>query len=235
MNRTLKVITAFLLTLVVAVGCKPDEPLPIDDPDDPVVLDGCVDLGLPSGTLWAIRNLGAETPEDRGDYYAWGETVTKDLYDWKSYKYCTYDKEQYLLTKYCTDSSLGFNDFVDDKTVLELADDAVTANWGEDWRMPTREDWEELLQNTTWTWTTQNGVEGGLLKGENGNSLFLPATGFCLDNGPICTGLGIYWSSTLQTSSQVSAWSFHFDYEECHVCGTYERSRGQCVRAVRSR
>ena len=137
------------------------------------------------------------------------------------------------MTKYCTDSSWGLNGFVDNLTVLESADDAATANWGEDWRMATKEEWEELYQNTTYTWTDLNGVKGRLHTGSNGNSIFLPATGFYLDSEAICPGLGIYWSNTLHTGCPERGWSFHFDWESCHVCGTYERCRGQAVRAVR--
>lgn len=232
MNSTLKVITAFLLTLVVAVGCKPDEPLPIDDPDEPIVLDGCVDLGLPSGTLWATCNLGASSPEEVGDYYAWGDTLPKEMYDWKNYRYATY-ADGYLLNKYCTNPVCGVDGFTDGLATLEAVDDAATANWGPEWRMPTSEEYDELIQNTECTWTSMNGVDGRLFTAENGNSVFFPATGFRLDGELICTNLGIYWSSSLQTNCQVAAWSLHFDYGNMHVCGTYERSRGQCVRAVR--
>ena len=228
---------ALLLTVVAILiaGCTPEEE-PINggnNSNDSIEDCAYVDLGLPSGTLWAVCNVGADSPEDCGDYFAWGETVTKEFYDWKSYSYSAYGDGYYVLTKYCTDSYWGLNGFVDSLTVLEQVDDAVRANWGDDWRMPTKEDYGELFQNTTYVWTTQNGVEGRLLTGSNGNSIFMPATGFRMDGELLCPGLGLYWSSSLQTGSQMSAWSFHFDYEECHVCGTYERSRGQCVRAVR--
>ena len=223
------VVMVLLLAFVVA--CKPEEPI---NGEDSHVLNGheYVDLGLPSGTLWATCNVGADTPEDCGDYFAWGDTIPKEMYDWKNYQYATFVDGRYELSKYCTDSYWGFNGFVDSLTMLEPVDDAALAQWGVGWRMPTKEDYAELFQNTTYAWTTQNGVEGRLLTGSNGNSIFLPATGFCLEGEPLCPGLGLYWSSSLQTSSQMSAWSFHFDYEDCHVCGTYERSRGQCVRAV---
>ena len=219
-----------MLLMVVALGCgKPDEP---DNGGGEEVTNGYVDLGLPSGILWATCNVGADTPEGFGDYFAWGDTLPKERYDWKSYRYCNFVEGRYELNKYCTDSYYGFNGFVDSLTVLEFADDAARANLGADWRMPTSEEWRELLGETTCVWTTQNGVDGRLLTGSNGKSIFLPATGFRLDGELLCPGLGIYWSSSLQTGSQMSAWSFHFDYEDCHVCGTYERSRGQSVRAV---
>lgn len=229
MKNALKVV---MLLLVFAVGCKPDEP---NNGGDNNHLNGheFVDLGLPSGMLWATCNVGADTPEDCGDYFAWGDTITKEMYDWKSYQYATWVDGRYELTKYCTDSSCGYNGFVDGLIVLEPVDDAVLANWGTGWRMPTAEEWDELYQNTTCVWTIQNDVCGRLLSASNGNSIFLPATGFRLDGELICTGLGVYWSSSLQYGCQVAAWSFHFDDVNCHVCGTYERSRGQCVRAVR--
>ena len=193
----------------------------------------CVDLGLPSGTLWATCNIGAKNPWETGDYFAWGETEAKDVYDWKRYKYSSFIDGEYKLTKYCTDPDCGVNGFTDNLTVLETIDDAVSANWGDGWRMPTREEYDELYRNTSFEWVTINGMSGRRLTGSNGNSIFLPATGFYLDDMVICTGLGLYWSSTLQTHAQIASWSLHFDDTDCHVCGTYERSRGQAIRAVR--
>ena len=244
MNSILKGMVGLVLIAVFAVSCtKPDESNNGGNNgqndsivDDSLILDDhdYVDLGLPSGLLWATCNVGATNPEDFGDFFAWGETKPKDIYDWKSYQYgnCTFDR--FEMTKYCTDSCWGLNGFVDNLTVLEPDDDAATANWGVDWRMATKEEWEELYRKTTCTWTTQNGVEGRLLTGCNGNSIFLPATGFFLDGALLCPGLGIYWSSTLHSGFPERGWSFHYDLDECHVCGTYERSRGQVVRAVRA-
>jgi len=242
MDKFTKAIAVLMLMMLYAVSCtKPDEPTNSDNGqndnivNDSVILSGhdYVDLGLPSGTLWATCNVGATHPEDFGDYFAWGETTTKEVYDWKSYKYgnCTF--ERFEMTKYCTDSCWGFNGFVDNLTILEPVDDAATANWGADWRMATKEEWEELYRKTTCTWTTQNGVNGRLLTGCNGNSIFLPAAGFRLDGELIGSTLGIYWSSSLHTGFPERGWSFHYDLDECHVCGTYERCRGQVVRAVR--
>lgn len=231
MGSASKLISTLLLVMALVAGCTPEGPV-----DHSGSLNGreYVDLGLPSGTLWATCNVGADAPEDRGDYFAWGETSTKEYYDWKFYRYSTFDVDRFVLTKYCTNAEYGYNGLADGLTVLEPVDDAVRAQWGEGWRMPTKEELNELYQQTTWIWTTRNGMEGRLLTGQNGNSIFLPATGFYLDGELICTGLGIYWSSSLQTECQVAGWSLHFDYENCHVCGTYERSRGQCVRAVRA-
>jgi len=112
--------------------------------------------------------------------------------------------------------------------------DAATANWGSDWRMPTREEWQELYQNTTHTWTTQNGVNGRLFTAANGNSLFLPAAGYRGDSGLYLAGsYGNYWSSSLSTYSPDYAWRFFFNSGLTNV-NNYERYDGQSVRAVRS-
>lgn len=134
-----------------------------------------VDLGLPSGTLWATCNIGASSPEDYGGYFAWGETTSKDYYSWSTYKYC--EGTSNTLTKYNNKSNYGI---VDDKTELEDADDAATVNWGSGWQMPSRGQCEELRNssNTTSEWTSLNGVYGRKITSRtNGNSIFLPAAG----------------------------------------------------------
>jgi hypothetical protein len=153
-----------------------------------------VDLGLPSGTLWADRNVGADSPEAYGDYFAWGETESKDYYDWNNYKWCNGSFDN--LTKYCTNSSFGT---VDDKTTLDLEDDAAYANMGSEWRMPTLAEMQELCDNCTSEWATQNGVNGYKLTSSiNGNSIFLPAAGsIALDNLDGDGWGGFYWSSSL--------------------------------------
>ena len=243
MRKALKALLAIGLGIAVIVaGCHkpdvPDEPNN-DNQNDSVVSDsvvtfdhGFVDLGLPSGTLWATCNVGANNPEEFGDYFAWGETVAKDFYDWKSYRYGGIVNDRFAMTKYCSDPNSGFDGYVDTLTVLEPVDDVATVSWGTNWRVPTREEYEELYQKTAWIWTDVNGVEGRLLTGPNGNSVFFPATGFYLDGEVICPGLGIYWSSSLHTGFPERGWSLHFNFENCHVCGTYERNRGQVVRAV---
>ncbi|MBR5086054.1 MAG: hypothetical protein IKX31_03495, partial [Muribaculaceae bacterium] len=144
--------------------------------DNTTVSHDCVDLGLPSGTLWATTNIGATNPEDFGDYFAWGEIMPKDVYDWSTYMWC--NGSNFALTKYNNDSSHGNNGFVDNKTELDPEDDAATANWGSEWRMPSLEQIQELLNNCTTQWTAINGVNGRLLTSTiNGETLFLPANG----------------------------------------------------------
>lgn len=191
-----------------------------------------VDLGLPSGTLWATCNVGADTPEGYGDYFAWGETQPKTTYNWITYRYCNGSSDQ--LTKYCSNSSYGYNGFTDNLTVLQPNDDAATANWGSGWCMPTEAQWRELCQNTTATWTTQNGVNGRLFTASNGSSLFLPAAGCRWLDGLYDAGSdGNYWSSSLYTSLPGGAWYFNFNSGSTCM-GYCNRILGPSVRAVRS-
>ncbi len=192
-----------------------------------------VDLGLPSGLKWANMNVGASKPEDYGDYFAWGETTTKDIYSWESYKWCNGSSR--TLKKYCSNSEYGgYNGFTDSKTVLDIEDDAARANWGGDWRMPTNADFEELIANTTNEWTTQNGVNGYKFTSKtNGNSIFLPAAGYRWSDGLDLVGLhGDYWSSSLGESYTNLACYLYFGSE---VVGTNNggRDSGTSVRPVR--
>ena len=179
-----------------------------------------VDLGLPSGIKWATKNLGASKPSDYGDYYAWGETEPKPNagYSWETYKWGT----SVNLTKY--------ND-TDGKTTLDPADDAATAKLGSPWRMPTYDEIKELLDNCTWTWTTQDGKNGYEVKGMNGNSIFLPAAGG--RNGSELSNAGFsgyYWSSSLNTAAANALYLF-FSSGEFGWYYIY-RSYGYSVRPV---
>jgi len=191
-----------------------------------------VDLGLPSGLLWATCNVGADSPDDYGDYFAWGETQPKSDYNWGTYQYCMGSNN--TLTKYCNDASLGHNGYTDNLTTLQTGDDAALANWGSGWRMPTYGDWLELLNNTTVTWTMQNGVNGRRFTASNGNSIFLPAAGYRDGISLNSTGaFGLYWSSSLFTSNPVAAYYLGFGSGDCNIYG-YDRNLGQSVRPVRS-
>ena len=198
-----------------------------------------VDLGLPSSTLWANMNVGAEKPEDYGLYFAWGETTgyTGDTSDgrtfyWDSYKWC--NGSETTLTKYCTNSYYGT---VDNKAVLELEDDAAHVNLGGSWRMPTLADINELLDNTTDEWITQNGVNGRKFTSKtNGNSIFLPAAGCRWESDLIGAGSGgQYWSSSLYESYSFYAYYLYFNssYAWRGSSGYDPRSCGLTVRPVR--
>lgn len=192
-----------------------------------------VDLGLPSGLLWATCNLGASSPEEYGDYYAWGETTTKEVYDWSTYKYCTVDAEGGLatLTKYNTRSDYGTPDNL---TTLQAMDDVATQKLGSGARMPTQAEWEELIDNTTAEWTTLNGVNGCKFTASNGNSLFLPAAGRRWDGKLSYAGeYGNYWSSSLYADGPYGAWGFRFSSDDQRM-GYYYRYYGPSVRPVRS-
>ena len=160
-----------------------------------------VDLGLPSGTLWATMNIGANSPEEYGDYFAWGETQPKVEYSWDTYEWGIVDDpdgdgDGLFFTKYCTSSSFGYNGFTDGKTELDPEDDAATVNWGSEWRMPSSDQIQELIDNCTIEWTTKNGVNGRLFTSNiNGASLFLPAAGHFYYETHF--GESYYWSRSL--------------------------------------
>ena len=199
-----------------------------EEPVTPTDNHEWVDLGLPSGTLWATCNLGANSPDEYGDYFAWGETEPKDVYNWSAYKWC--NGSYNTLTKYCTNSSYGT---VDNKTELDIEDDAAYANWGENWRMPTLDQQTELRTKCTWSWTTQNGVNGHLVTGPNGNTLFLPAAGYRYDSSLDNAGSwGSYWSRTLDSSFPDYAYGVDFNSEDVGW-GNNNRGYGFSVRAVR--
>lgn len=195
-----------------------------------------VDLGLPSGLLWATRNVGATAPEQYGDYFAWGETQPKTVYDWSTYRYYNCDNDGYCgFTKYCTDGIYGLNGFVDNLTILQPGDDAATANWGSGARTPTLQEWRELMQYTTHQWTTYNGVLGRCFTGSNGNSIFLPAAGGRWDSSLLEVGsYGNYWSSSLDTYDPCVACSFYFHSGSYDASDHYGRFCGFSVRPVRS-
>ena len=201
-----------------------------------------VDLGLPSGTLWATCNIGASSPEDYGDYFAWGETTGyndgKTTFDERNYKWC--NGSERTMTKYCTNSSYGNNGFTDNKTELDLEDDAAYVNWGAVWRMPSYEQFQELIDSdyTTTEWTIQNGVNGwkitSKMEGFTNKSIFLPAGGWrsllsLLDEG----SYGDYWSRTLDSDYPWGAWSLYFSSSDFGPWGS-SRWVGFSVRPVRN-
>ena len=187
-----------------------------------------VDLGL--SVKWATMNIGASAPEEYGDYFAWGETEPKTDYSWETYKWC--NGSSYTITKYCTSASYGT---VDNKTILDLSDDAANANWGGTWRMPTYAELTELKEKCTWTWTTQNGTKGYKVTSKtNGNSIFLPAAGYRGKTSLNDAGnAGYYWSSSLDESTiNNDAWKVYFNsISRSWLTGIY-RFNGLSVRAV---
>lgn len=196
------------------------------------ILDGhvWVDLGLPSGRLWATCNVGSDTPEGYGNYYAWGETSPKDVYDWTTYCF----GNETNLTKYCDSAFYGYDWYTDTLTILEAIDDAATANWGDGWRMPTHEDLLELLFNCTSRDTIYNEVFGHIVTGPNGNSIFMPAAGYRFENNLHMIGYrGNYWSCSLCTNGGAgSAWDITFESNGCYMGSGDSRCWGRSVRPV---
>ncbi len=233
-NFSFLICGVMLVCLSSCYRNEPEDPTNGSDNNGGTVQNGpkeVVDLGLPSGTLWATCNVGATSPEDYGAYFAWGEIEPKSYYDWSTYKYGSdYDE----LTKYCTKSYYGT---VDNKTTLDATDDAAIAHWGGDWRMPTKAELQELVSECIWTWTdnyNNTGVAGRIVKGKNGNSIFLPAAGSRNDSSPDDAGSsGYYWSSSLDDFCPSDAYYLNFssdDYDWYRY--GYTRYSGRSVRPV---
>ena len=221
-----------------------------------------VDLGLSSGLKWATCNVGASAPEEYGDYFAWGETVPyyqegysqenycthwiggKTGYNWESYKWC--NGSENTLTKYCNKSEFGYNGFTDAKTTLDAYDDAASYNWGGRWRMPTRDEFAELVatkNNTddyTWTWcdgdaTKYAGTDVAgwqIVRKSTGVTLFLPIAGHRDNKKLYVYGYdGHYWSSSLDTNTPSNAYNLQLSSNKAG-CTESNRFNGHSVRAV---
>ena len=181
-----------------------------------------IDLGLPSGTKWACCNVGASMPEGYGNYYAWGETSPKSVYNWDTYQYGYYNGDG----DYSHLVNIGSD-------IAGTQYDAATANWGAPWRMPSLTQISELQDNCTSTWTTQNGVAGRKFTGPNGGTIFLPAAGYRRDGEFGYAGsYGNYWSSTLNESYPNYAYYLSFSSGYAYRYG-YGRTYGYTVRPVR--
>jgi hypothetical protein len=213
-----------------------------------------VNLGLPSGKRWARCNLGAVNPWDYGDYYAWGETQTKDNYSWNNYRYCNGDYDK--LTKYNYNADCGI---VDNKTTLESADDVATAVLGSDYLMPTNDDWCELSRECYWVWTetyNNHNVNGYIVykaksaedKGKkvyaddtpsasysfDDAHIFLPAAGVRDDASLYRAGAGgYYWSSSLYIPQDANYCGFYRGGIDIGQADCYERCCGVSVRPVK--
>ena len=221
MRKIIVLLPVLLFTLCSLVSCGND-----DEPqggDESVTDAKFIDLGLPSGLLWADRNIGAPSPEDAGYYYAWGETEPNGSYSPEDYKFDN-------CTKYNTS---------DAKVTLEAKDDVATVKWGKTCRIPTVEEFKELERNCTWTWTSDNGG-GYTVTGSNGNSIFLPATGLMMANGVGQQGtslvnkglVGYYWSSSLSDKDIQTAQSLQF-VSGVIICGAPNvRYGGEAIRPV---
>ena len=166
-----------------------------------------VDLGLPSGTLWATCNIGASVPEEIGDFYAWGETETKSDYSWSTYKWCDGEKcnaSNTTLTKYCDRGGYGM---MDGKISLEIEDDAAHVHWGGDWHIPTQAEFQELMDNCTMEWIKiANKQHAFKFTGANGNSILMPASGEW-SNSNFYSNEFYYWTSDLANYRSNTVWT----------------------------
>lgn len=182
----------------------------------------CVDLGLPSGLLWATYNVGASSDEEFGDYFAWGETETKETFEWENYKY-GYDQTFHRCSKY---------NVQDGKRTLEPSDDVAVTKWGGSWHMPTLSEMEELIKECTYEWTNINGINGMKFIGKNKNILFMPAS-FGLNNSQM-----YYWTSTANSdySAKVMLSALMANTGKYHLSTTdFPRFTGYPVRPVADR
>ena len=200
-----------------------------------VDIDEYVDLGLPSGTLWATYNVGASSPEESGDYFAWGETEPKEYYEWENTQWLYVEDGLKRISKYNTLSQYGP---VDNLIELEPEDDAAYVNRGPEWRMPSKEQIDELIENCTWEWAEMNGKNGQLITGPNGNTMFLPAAGYRLEDDLTNNGWqGNYWTRSLYVVNETvsfptGAYKLLFTVDGLQWNGT-DRSCGHTVRPVR--
>lgn len=247
MKRIIKLFPIAAVLCIGAVSCDKDDN---DDVKNPNIYLGheYVDLGLK--VKWATCNVGAEKPEDYGDYFAWGDTTTKyqpgyaqsespqwkngmwDGYYWVNYRFS--NETSNSLFKYCNDSRSGFEGGTDTLTILTPADDVAHYKWGGNWRMPTQADFYELLNNCNFEFTTQNGVEGMkvISKKDSSKSIFLPDAGSRDVTNLVGVGLGgFYWSSSLYKFDPSSALYLNF-YPGYHFTSFVNRCYGLSVRPV---
>lgn len=204
-----------------------------ETPDHDVNANGheYVDLGLPSGNLWATCNVGANAPEEAGDYFAWGETEAKDAYHYATYKWYNLSNSKY--TKYCIRAEYGE---VDNRTIIELLDDAANVNWGGNWRLPSREDMIELQEKCTWEFTSIKNVPGYKIKSKvNQNSIFLPAVGYYKNSEKIEDGLYGYYRTSSLSDYQSLALYLYFNSDAVSRTESLARCFGMTIRPVLSK
>ena len=221
-----------------------------DEPENMIIIDHYdtsgldangieyVDLALPSGTLWAAYNVGAESPEEYGKYFQWGDTEgyyenESHNFNWSTYKYSNdYGSE---FTKYNTGEQ-DYGGVIDNKLSLDISDDAVRQNFGGDWRMPTRDQMAELAYGTDNEWVEDwegTGINGRLFTSRvNGNSIFIPASGYRSGSSVYYRGSDArVWSSSLSASYPYRAWRLSFGSGNFGVSGS-GRSNGFSLRGV---
>ena len=181
-----------------------------------------INLGLPSETLWATHNIGANLPEDTGNYYAWGESEEKNNYEWDNYFDNIFDSDHVI--------NYGNNA----KETLDLEDDAAHLLWSGGWHVPTKDQFTELLNECTWTWTTRNNINGYTVTGSNNNSIFLPITNVIWETEGQDEDGGYYWTNQLYrqvTLDEETAHILHIDSNRKNL-GMVTRAAGCVIRPV---
>lgn len=189
-----------------------------------------VDLGLPSGTIWAGWNVGATSPEEYGGYYAWGETEEKSNYSYETYHFwedIDDDGQLNLINEY---TFIGYN-------ISGTQYDVARKKWGGSWRMPTKEKFEELISKCTWVWTQYKGINGYKIIGINGNSIFLPAAGGKYKNDSYLEDSGGVYSTATSSDGEYGGnydiWYLYFDNDNYFCQNRYTRYDGRPVRPVK--
>lgn len=181
-----------------------------------------VDLGLPSGTMWATCNMDSNAPEEYGGIYAWGEIETKEVYSWDTYKWSNGrpTKDNYTLTKYCPSDGYGN---VDNKMTLDAADDVAHVKWGGSWHVPTDAEFQELLDNCSCVYMKQNGAKGFQINGPKGKSIFIPIGNY------------EYWSSSLRPNGHgTNANALEYADGALNISGLL-RYEGHAIRPIYSK
>ena len=234
----------FAMVLCVAlmgmfVACNKDKDNKKNEPTDPteqkdkwtVNANGheYVDLGDEFKFVIATMNIGATAPEEKGSYYAWGETETRTTYDWTTYSHC--EGSNTTLTKYCTNSDHGT---VDNKVKLEAVDDVAHTLWGGDWMIPDTAQFNKVIDKCTWAQATVNGIAGVKATGSNGNSVFFPFGGVMNGSNNQLLDVGHYQTKNLANNdwqAYLLGVSSSGSGKPTH-CGTNSRNSGRYVRAI---
>lgn len=189
-----------------------------------------IDLGLPSGTKWAGWNVGASSPEQSGGYYAWGETEEKNNYSYETYEFWNDIDGDGFLNLIVEYTFIGYN-------ISGSKYDVARQKWGGSWRMPTKEEFEELISKCTWLWSQYNGIHGYKITGPNGNSIFLPAVGGKYKEDSYLTNSGgVYGTATSsdgEYGGNYGIWYLYFDNVERFCQNAHTRYDGRPVRPVK--
>lgn len=226
-------ITIIAITMAISPQILKGQDIQPPKPHISGVIDGheYADLGLPSGTLWAICNLGASSPSDTGDFFAWGETEIKDYYVWETYKFFDKFIDDIYWGSYATCHNIGTD-------ICGTEYDAARVHWGDAWRMPNYDEIKELRRNCWWKLVTEDGVLGYRFYGPNENSIFMPIAGSMFEDALTDTYVGIYWCGTERfrnrgpEDANFEASVFDFDTGGVNVTPTVSKFIGHTIRPV---